>query len=438
MKEMKRLNALLAALCLIAVLAVACGGPATTAAPEQPAATEAAAEQPSGEPVEITAWTFTYQPFVDGLNAMADDFNSKQSDVHVNVEVFEWANYWDKIAVAVATGTGPDVFHSYTQWTAKYIAEGVLQPLPEDQFPFDEMPPMVSQFRIAGKLWAVPMGLRTYAYIYNPDIFEAGGQTPPTTWDQEIPVAEALTKFDANGNMTVAGEGIYPKDEGFTQWQLRCHQAGGSYISEDLRTMTWDDPACVEAFTFQTSKMTEHQIFVDGFYDGWVTAQTEGAVAGFFQPSGALGALVGLETPWATAPMTQGPDNGDTLGNFWPLVMTQQAQGEKYDAALAFLKYAATPDAVRLWCDITYDVPSLTAVAHEDKYWNSQYSAFVQGLDSAVFIFDPASLEVRTGWEQAWDKVTLEGADPETALKEGMPNAQQILDDFWAKMDAQS
>jgi ABC-type glycerol-3-phosphate transport system substrate-binding protein len=299
------------------------------------------------------------------------------------------------------------------------------------------MPAMVSQFRIAGELWAVPMGLRTYAYIYNPDIFEAGGQTPPTTWEEEIPVAEALTEIAADGTMLVAGEGVYPKDEGFTQWQLRCHQAGGSWISEDLRTMTWTDPGCVEAFTFMTSKMTEHNIFIDGFYENWSTAHAEGVVAGFFQPSGALGALVGLDTPWATAPMTRGPANGDTLGNFWPLVMTQQAQGEKYDAAVAFLQYAATPDAVRLWSRITYDVPSLTAVAQEDEFWNSQYSAYVQSLDSAVFIFDPASLEVRTGWEQAWDKVVLEGADPEAALAEGMPNAQGILDDIWEKLDAQ-
>ncbi|NIM94020.1 MAG: extracellular solute-binding protein [Anaerolineales bacterium] len=432
---MKKSNPFYILLLLFVALALvlgACGG--GTEAPEEPEVEEP--EEPAGEPVEITAWTFTYQPFVDGLNAMADDFNAMQDEVKVNVEVFEWANYWDKIAVAVATDTGPDVFHSYTAFTPKYIAEGVLQPVPEGEFDWDAMAPMVGQFRVAGKLWAVPMGVRTFGYVYNPDIFEAGGQVPPTTWDEEIAVAEALTEFDNEGNMTVAGEGIYPKWEQYTLWQGRCHQAGGSYISNDLREMTWDDPACIEAFIFQTSKMTEYEIFVDGFYNDWATAQAEGVMAGFFAPSGVLGAFADMETPWAVAPLAYGSDNNDSIGNFWPMVITQQAKGEKFDAAVKFLQYVSSPEANRTWARITFDVPALLDVAAEDEFINSDYGGFVEALPNAVFIFDPAASEVRIGYDQAWDKVVLEGADPEAALLEGEPNAQQILDDFWAKLDA--
>lgn len=441
MRTTKLLYFLLSAIIVFALLS-GCGGGQTEAPPtekpaaEEPVAEEPAAEEPMSEPVEITAWTFTYQPFVDGLTAMAEDFNASQDDVVVNVEVFEWGNYWDKIAVAIATDTGPDVFHGYTGFLGKYMAEGVIQPLPEDLYPWDEMAPMIGDFRVADRLWAVPMGVRTFAYVYNPDIFEAGGQVPPTTWDEEITVAEALTEFDDEGNMTIAGEGVYPKWEGFTLWQMRCVQAGGSWISEDLRTMTWDDPACIEAFEFMTSKMTDHEIFVEGFYSDWPQAWAEGVVAGFFAPSGALGSFAEIETPWAVSQVTKGSDNDQSLGNFWPLVITQQAKDEKWDAANKFLQYAATPEANRIWARITKDVPALLAVAEEDEFVNADYAGFVEALPNTVFVFDPDSVGTRTGWEQAWDKVMLEGADPEQALLEGMPNAQEILDKFWEKMDA--
>jgi multiple sugar transport system substrate-binding protein len=427
---------------LVAALIAGCSG-GTTQAPappdtggEESTGQEQTGSEGTGERLEITAWTFTYQPFVDGLNALAEEFNQSQSDYTVNVEVFEFSAYWDKIAAAVATGTGPDVFHGYTGFLGRYIAEGVIQPIPEDQFPFDDMAPMVKQFRVADQLWAVPMGVRTFAYVYNPELYAEAGVEPPTTWEEEITVAEQLTKFDDQGKMTIAGEGVYPKWEGFTLWQLKCVQAGGSYISEDLRTMTWDDPACIEAFKFMTSKMTDHQIFVDGFYDDWPIAWAEGALGGIFGPSGMLGALDETDTEYAVAPMTAGPASDATLGNFWPLVVTQQAKDAKWDAAMAFMKFAASPDGNRTWCRLTKDVPALLEVAAEDEFANSTWGGFVQAMPNSVFVFDPDSINTRVGWEQAWDKVTLQGADPEQALLEGMPEAQAVLDEFWAKMDA--
>lgn len=402
----------------------------------QPVVEEPAAQEAAGERVEIVAWTFTYQPFVDGLQALADGFNESQSDYQVNVEVFDWDNYWDKIAAAVATGTGPDVFHSYTDINGKYIAQNVLQSLPEELFPYDKMAPMVLQSKLFGKMWSVPMGVRTFAYVYNPEYFEEASLEPPTTWEEEVAVQEALTIRDDNGEITRAGELVAPHWEGYTIWRLRCHQAGGSYISEDLRTFTWDDPACIEAFKFMLSKARE-EVWVEGFYENsFATAYAEGAVGGFFGPSGVIGALQDLETPWTVAPMTKGPANDATLGNFWPLVMTQQAQGEKRDAAIAFLQYAATPEANRTWAQITGDIPALLDVAAEDEFVNAQYGEFVKAGPKAVFIFDPDTFNTRIGWDLAWDKVVLEGADPEQALIEGMGMAQEVLDNWWTEAEA--
>ena len=417
---------------VVAVLLAACGAPK----PAQPTAQRAATAAPS-TPVELTLWCVTYQPYVDGFNAMIEEFRKTHPNVTFKIETYAWAQFWTKITAAVAAGTGPDIAHLYSGDMFRLVAEGVLLPLEPGDFPLDKMSPMVKQSVVKGKLWAVPMAVRTFGYFYNPDLYaKAGVANPPARWDEEIPIAEKLTQFDKDGKFAVIGEGLWPKAEGWTIWQLRCVQFGGSYISQDLRKMTWDDPAAVAAFEFMTSKMTKHKIFTDGFHDSWITAFADGVEAGFIGNVGMIGALRGQKQPWKAAPMPAGPKSDVTLGNFWPLGITQQVKGAKLAAAIEFLKFAASPEGNRAWCRKTGDIPSLLEVAAEKEFAESEIAPFVKGAANSVFVFDPSSVATRAGWEAAWDKVVLKGADPKTALLEGMPQAQEVLDDFWRKMDA--
>ena len=444
MMKLRKLLAILLSLLLVSVLLVACGSGTEDGADSEDATPASNGETSDeedtagadGDCVEIVAWTFTFQPFVDGLNALAEGFNESQSDYCVTTSVFDWENYWDRIAAAVATGTGPDVFHSYTDINNKFIAQGVLQPLPEDIFDFGALAPLVEESDVMGQYWAAPMGVRTFGYIYNPDHFAEAGLEPPTTWEEQLDVARQLTIFDDDGNLVRAGQ-YHPHEwEGWNRFKMHCIQAGGSYITEDNRTFTWDDPACVEAFEFMLTYDNEG-IWVEGFRDGeFATCWAEAACSSFVGPSGVVGALQDMDTPWEVAHVPAGPVNNVTMGNFWPLVITQQAQDEKWDAALAFVQYAMTPDATRTWAQITGDIPSLTAVAAEEEFTATAFGGFVESMPDAVFTFDPDQNVVQPIFKAAWDRVVFEGADPVQALRDGQAQAQTVLDDFWADAEA--
>jgi ABC-type glycerol-3-phosphate transport system substrate-binding protein len=421
----------------MAHLGCAAPQPSAGPTPQPTTAAKAATAAPGQGTITPVIWTVTYQPFVDGLKALGARFGEANPNVTFDIQPFAFAQFWDKFTAAVASSAGPDIGHLYTAQMYRLVSEGVLLELDQKDFPLEKMSPMVKQSLLDGKLWAAPQGVRSFAYIYNPDLYAKAGVTqPPATWQDEITVAEKLTQVDKDGKMVVVGEGIYPKWEGFSGFHIRSVQAGGSWISQDLRKMTWDDPGAIEAFRFTTSKMTQHKIFLDGFHSDWATAWADGVVGGFIANSGVVGALRGMKTPFKVAPFPAGPKSAVTLGNYWPLGLTKQLTDQKLEVARNFVKYTCTPDGNRTWARITGDIPTLLEVAAEPEFVNADYGEFVRQASNTVFVFDPDSLVTRVGWEQAWDKVVLQGADPKTALLEGMPNAQQVLDQFWRKMDA--
>ncbi len=90
----------------------ACGGGAT---PEEAAQGGGGAEAPeftgeyTGPDVELAFWNgFTGG---DGpiMKKLVDKFNTEHQNIKVTMNVYEWADYYQKAPAAVSTGNGPDL-----------------------------------------------------------------------------------------------------------------------------------------------------------------------------------------------------------------------------------------------------------------------------------------------------------------------------------------
>jgi multiple sugar transport system substrate-binding protein len=440
---------------LLFVILVSCTNPPTSEpATAQPAAAQPTSQEPASveteqptmegvepsptlEPVEITVWVFTYQPYIDAVTELIDGFQQSQDQYRVSLETLDFDQYWAKLVAGVATDTGPDIQWGYTGNYLVYVSQGVYQPLPADQIPFDQMAPLVEDTKFGGQYWITPLGVRADAYYYNPDYFNEANLTPPTTWAEDDEVTRALTVLDANGNIERFGQWIQPTNQGYNIFKLRCHQAGGSHVSADLRTYTWTDPGCMAWMDYYVSWITDPTVWVDGVFDTWQSAYSEGSVGYFQSPSSVVGALKDISTPWDVAPVSAGPDNGATSSTFWGPVITSQAQGEKYDAALAFLKYVTTPEGNRIWARHTGDIPALLEVASEEEFTQGAYAAFASMLPNARIFFDHDGINDQTLFFEALDQIVLEGVDPATALEQAEQQAQQTLDEFWSNAEEQ-
>ena len=109
---------------------------------------------------ELTILTWMGVDHVALYRELLDEFEAEHG-VTVNIIRTGTSALWEKLDTMILAGTPPDVFFMSGEHLAKYHATGVLEPLDEwaartgadlDDF----FPPSLEQYRIDGKLYAIP------------------------------------------------------------------------------------------------------------------------------------------------------------------------------------------------------------------------------------------------------------------------------------------
>jgi multiple sugar transport system substrate-binding protein len=115
--------------------------------------------------------------------------------------------------LAAMTSSNPtfDVSDFFGNWTAAWAEMGILEPLDEyierDNFDMsDFIGPTLEQNQYNGQTWSLPIGSIVLQLYYNKDLLaEAGFDGPPETLEELGVMTQALTKTDAEGNITQLG-----------------------------------------------------------------------------------------------------------------------------------------------------------------------------------------------------------------------------------------
>ena len=171
---------------LATALIVACGG-SSSAPPAQLGTLNTT--------VQVTVWHGLSGNLLTGLTALTDQYNSSQSNVHVNlVSKGGYPDLNKAILTGIAAGQAPDLAQCIETDAAKYNSSKALA----DLTPFinaadglsaadlkDIFPAMLNAAKIKGTYYQFPFNKSTTVLYYNQDMFAAKGITnPPATWDE--------------------------------------------------------------------------------------------------------------------------------------------------------------------------------------------------------------------------------------------------------------
>ena len=173
---MKKLIALLIAMCMMASLA-ACGG--SQAAPEgQPADSGAATVSTASDDTLVVAIWDNNQ--LAGLQKIADEWSAK-SGMKVQINVISWVEYWTLLEAGASGGELPDVFWMHINEAQKYMRADMLLNL-NDYIAADDAIDLanyyegiVDIYNLDGNQFALPKDHDTIALIYNKAIFDKYG-----------------------------------------------------------------------------------------------------------------------------------------------------------------------------------------------------------------------------------------------------------------------
>ncbi|MEO1549106.1 MAG: extracellular solute-binding protein [Pseudomonadota bacterium] len=391
--------------------------------------------------VEIEYWQYFFDARVSAMEQLIENFEAANPDITVKMTHFPYADYRTKVAAAIPAGEGPDVVQLFYGWLNDYKGANLIQPLPSDAFPADQIDeeffPMVSAMREGDNYWALPTAVRSLALFYNTRLFEeAGIEGPPETLDEMLEIGAKLTQRDGAGNITTAGltMGMTAQDHHWFREGL-VRQFGGEPYLDDYKTVNYNTPEGIEAMEFYVGLGQEGGIGAIGFMDEPQAAFKAGRAGMHIDGSFRIGSLDktrGLK--WA---VTELPATGDGMrsnySSYWVNAITTKAEGEKYDAAVKFMQYVTSDAAMQIWLDVVGELPAKPSVGLTDaNASNPVYGPFIRGLayaNTTKFVNESAQRQLLI---DLVERVKLEGMSVADSLAIAAEAEQKLLDEFYA------
>lgn len=272
---------------------------------------------------ELTILTWMGVDHVALYRELLDEFEAEHG-VTVNIIRTGTSALWEKLDTMILAGTPPDVFFMSGEHLAKYHATGVLEPLDEwaartgadlDDF----FPPSLEQYRIDGKLYAIPYDFGNRVVVYNVDLFQEAGLAEPTKewasaeWTNESlrEAARKLFQTDSHGEVTRWGF-VFPRSyRGIAPF---IYSYGARFVlkTDDGFVTGLAEPEAIEALSFLQSMFREGDW---GKHGGYAEVGNGTAAMAQFIP----GNVMAMQTQypdvnWDIAPWPRGPGGRWTSG----------------------------------------------------------------------------------------------------------------------------
>jgi ABC-type glycerol-3-phosphate transport system substrate-binding protein len=265
-----------------------------------------------GEPVTLKAlFVARGEPHRQAVVLTLERFKDTHPNVQVDLAEVPFDQYFQKLGVALASGSGVDVFEVDSPLVAAYGYQEVLLPLDSYLDPRDWEDYLGQERQIAtyeGKVLSLPWSSSSQAVYYNIDMLREAGVLPPTapeerwTWAQLLDAAKKLTRRAPDGTTRVWGFVVEQPDRPYQVLPL-LQSNGARVLSPDgMRTAGFLNSAeAVEALRFYGDLYGAHRVsprkaIPDAF--------GRGQAAMFLANTPQVNALRRLfpQTPWTVTP----------------------------------------------------------------------------------------------------------------------------------------
>jgi len=394
----------------------------------------------SAQAVEIEYWQYFFDARVEAMETLIENFQDANPDITVKMTHFPYADYRTKVAAAIPAGEGPDVVQLFYGWLNDYVAADLIQPLPADVFPASKIDedffPMVQAMKDGDAYWALPTAVRSLALFYNERLLEEAGVKPPTTHEEMIAAAKAMTKRDGAGNLTQVGmtAGMTAQDHHWWREGL-IRQFGGDPYLDDYQTVNYNSEAGLEALNFYASLFTgDDAVTSIGFMDEPQAAFKAGRAGMHIDGSFRIGSLNNTRgLKWGVTELPATADGvRSNYSSYWVNAITTKAEGEKYDAAVKFMEYVTSDEAMQIWLDVVGELPAKPSVGMTEENANDDvFGPFIRGLEYANTTKFANESGQRQLMVEMVERMTLQGMSAEESLAIAAEAEQAILDEYY-------
>ncbi len=329
--------------------------------------TEASAE-------DVTIWYYwETEGHQVALDKVIEDYNNSQDTYEVTAKYVPFADFKKQLSIGASADELPDIAILDSPDHASYATMGIFEDL-TGKFDVDTYyEGAVDSCTLDGTLYGVPFGVNCLGLYYNEDLLNAAGCSVPTTWDELMETAKAVTTDSVSGLAFCSVQ----NEEGtfnFTPWLW----------STGASSYEIDSEGGIRALAYAK------ELIDSGVMSKECTNWTQGDVMNQFI-AGNVAMMV--NGPWQIPTMqSEAPDLN------WKVTLipkdTEYASclgGENYavvkggntEGALDFLEYATEEEQVKYMMDAFGYISADQTIAESQFEADSPYQPFVEELQYA-------------------------------------------------------
>jgi ABC-type glycerol-3-phosphate transport system substrate-binding protein len=344
-----------------------------------------------------------------------------EEETGVEIEIVQTTNETlpNRVGTALDSGTTPDVVIELASRINRYAAEGTVTDLsgmfaadlPEGDF----IAGALDEVSRDGSIYAVPYRWDCIAMIYNPEMLAEADVEVPTTWDEYVTAAQALTVDGRSGTAWPLGH-----DGNATLRYLGLAVDGGSEIANGSPELTLDSSThALEVIggTVRDGWASQNSLELDntGVRQLFENEQIAMYVGGLFDVAPLQEAGVPVAT--AVSPGTQ-------IADGWAYMIPTEAPNA--DAAQDFVAFLSTPENMAA---LTESFPARISATDDERFTGPDAAAHLEQLtdNSVPAPSDPAWGEIVPDAYSALQSVALNQADPAEAAATLDEQAQSVL-----------
>lgn len=417
---------------LIAIIALVVAGAMlfASAAPEKSAGKEG--------PIELKFWSLFTGGDGEFFNAMIDEFNASQDEIHMTNDMVRFDDYYTRLTTALAAGTAPDVIVLHQARLINYVPSGVLLPL--DDYVSEEM---LSDFQTApleacrmdGNLYAIPFDVHPIVMYSNKALLDAAGVTEiPETAEEFLAAAKAVKEATGEwGSLIDNTTGTY---KAYTLTRLfvsLVNQQGGSMLTDDLSAAAFNNEYGYNALVGLQMLVNEAGVNPNELdYDAAMNMFKLGEGAFYFNGVWATGTLEqteGLEFIASPLPPFMGKSAAWTDSHTFAIPVQKNQDPVKVEAAIQFIDWMT--ENAHLWAKAG-NIPTRTSVLEGEEFNALPYRADYAAAVSSVIANPPTAAwgEIYETLSDLLESAVTHNEDPQTALDGMEATVNEIISHY--------
>ena len=373
---MNRRVAMIAATAALSLGLAACSSPGSESPPSTADPTA---------PVSITWWTGQSASAQTLLEGLAKEYMGAHRNVTIKVApgAATTDELKQKIAAGFVAGTYPDLSYAFGSWATELGMSGKTLDLSaavaDPSVKWEELPAAARKTAtVENRVIGIPALVDNLGLIYNKKVFDAAGVAYPTndwTWDDYRAAAKKLTD-PAKGVYGAAYSVSGSEDTTWHLWPL-LWQNGGSILSEDQKTATFNSDAGVKSLEFlRAMAVDDKSMYLDQTEEKYPLLMFDGKVAMII---GGPWFLFDLKDRKVSYGATQLPGtNGDhqTVSGPDVWVAFDHEDANRAKATTDFLLWLTSPEIDARWNLAYGNLPLRSSEATTPAFatWSKEYA----------------------------------------------------------------